>query len=322
VKGRWVAWLVFALGCAQAGADLEVLEARHPALAAVEGHRLADLRPYYLPADGLLTLFTCRWPDGAAIPVEIPADASPTERRHIEAALAAWEGAGLGVRFERRPLEGVGIGIALRDGLPGQGASTIVDCAVDASSLAPDADPLAARVVSAEVRLARGDPALAGKALHELGHALGFQGHAAALRGANAGRRGVTRPRARTIMVRDKQVLRVLGDRALAGEPFEDRGLAALYALPSGTVVQRLALPRARTEPVDRLLALAPQRGLVGPLVRVGDDEGRIAWVDPADGGVARLLLTGLAQARRDPERLVIEPSIRARALLEGRPAR
>ena len=44
-----------------------------------------------------------------------------------------------------------------------------------------------------------------------------------------------------------------------------------------GTVVERLPLAPQGTEAVDRMLKLAARDGLIGPLVRVGDDEGRIA---------------------------------------------
>ena len=44
--------------------------------------------------------------------------------------------------------------------------------------------------------------------------------------------------------------------------------------------------------------------------VRVGDEEGRIAWLDPL-GRPISLRLAGLRQALRDPARLAIEPSAR-----------
>ena len=55
------------------------------------------------------------------------------------------------------------------------------------------------------------------------------------------------------------------------------------------------------------------------PLLRVGDEVGRIAWLDP-QGRVVSLRLSGLRQALRDPSRLAIEPSASARALLEAGP--
>ena len=106
------------VGCAEPAWEPARLEARHPALAALEGHRLGDVRPYYLPLGGRLTLFLCRWPDGARIPVTLPAHATPAERGKLEAALAAWERAGLPLRFERVPrFAGVGIEIEIVDGM-------------------------------------------------------------------------------------------------------------------------------------------------------------------------------------------------------------
>jgi hypothetical protein len=268
------------------------LEARWPALARVEGQRLADLRPYYLPARGWLTLFACRWPDGAAIPVELPGDADAGERRALEAALAAWEGAGLGLRFERGARRGFGIEIRLRDAATAYQAYSVVDCAVDAAGLEAAGDVLPARLVTASLELVRGDPRLAGTALHELGHALGFQGHA---------RRGDS------VMLHDIDAVRRAGERALAGRPFADAALAALYALPSGAVLGRLALPPGRSQPVDDLFTRASARGWLGPLLRVGDREGRIAWLDPATGETTSLRIGGLEQARSDPARLVLE---------------
>jgi hypothetical protein len=303
--------LVLALAACAGSSATDALEARHPELAAIEGQRLAQVRPYYLPAAGRLTLFLCRWPDAAVIPVRLPPDADADERRALEAALAAWQGAGLGVRFDvgTRELAGVGIEIELRDGMLAYAANTVADCAVEAAGIGDD--PLPARVVFASIELARGDPRLAGSALHELGHALGFQGHprrAARWRG---------RPRtSRSVMVRDTDALRRAGERVLDGEPFSDPTLEALYALPTGTVLERLPLGEAATRPVDRMLALARRRGWIGPLLRVGDAEGRLAWLDPADGSTATLRLGGLAQARTRPERLLIEPSPRARRLL------
>ena len=57
-----------ALGCAAGASDpwnLAALERENPALAAVPGHRLKDVRPYALAAAGGLPFFLCRWPDGA-----------------------------------------------------------------------------------------------------------------------------------------------------------------------------------------------------------------------------------------------------------------
>ena len=59
--------VLVALACADPVVDLEELGASHPELMGLGGHRLADVRPYYLPVAGSLVLFLCRWPDGASI---------------------------------------------------------------------------------------------------------------------------------------------------------------------------------------------------------------------------------------------------------------
>lgn len=305
--------VVVTLACADPVVDLEGLGASHPELAGLDGHRLADVRPYYLPVDGSLVLFLCRWPDGASIPVELPADADEDEQRKLSAALDAWQGAGLGVRFEptRAGLGGVGIEIRLRDGMLAYSANTVVDCGVEAEGVVAGADPLPARVVFASIHVARGDPRMTGTLLHELGHALGFQGHPRSPKRTRGRARGP-----RTIMSRDTDAVRLAGERALAGKPFSDPTLSALYAVPTGTVLKRLTLRREDTEPVDRMLALGRRLELVGPLLRVGDEEGRIAWLDPDTGAPASLRLGGLEQARSRPERLTIEPSSSAQRLL------
>jgi len=292
------------LACAERAWEVEGLELRHPALRALRPHRLGETTPYYLPVAGSLTLFLCRWRDGSTVPVSLPANATPEQRRKLEAALDAWQGL-LGLRFEPAELRGVGIEIRLFDDMLAYGANTVADCAVDAEALVMGTpDVLPARLVFASVQMARDDPRLAGTALHELGHALGFQGHAS---------------RGRTVMVGATDAVRLAGERVVAGKPFEDAAVGALYAVPSGSVLLRLPLARQRTSAVDRLIAIGRRRGWIGPLVRVGDEEGRIAWLDP-QGRSIRLHLSGLRQALRDPARLEIEPSVRARQVLEAEP--
>jgi hypothetical protein len=218
-------------GCAEPGWDLERLESRHPQLRARAAHRLGDVTPYYLPLAARLTLFLCRWPDAATVPVSLPLDASADERRKIEAALAAWEGA-LGLRFERAFPSGVGIEIRLFDEMLAYSANTVADCAVDAQALgsgAPDALP--ARLVKASIHLAHGDPRLTGSALHELGHALGFQGHAS---------------QGRTVMVKATEAIRLAGERVLAGKPFGDDTLAALCRWRARTPLSSTGCWRSR----------------------------------------------------------------------------
>ena len=308
------------VACAPSLWNVESLEAREPRLRALGAHRLGDATPYLLPAHDELVLFLCRWETREPIPVSLPAEASPPQLRALEAALGAWENAGLGVRFARDAAPGRGIELRFVTGsAEGAGAArtatTVANCALDSLD-ASGGDRLGARLVSAsiELRSETRDPLgrrvelseaeLAGSALHELGHALGFQGHVRA--GSSAMRRQVDEARR-------------AGGRLLAGEAFRDAALSALYAVPSGAVVRRVALPVGRTQPVDRLLALASSGALVGPLVRMGDLEGQILFRDE-DGAAYAIWLRGVAPALAGhPEDLLLLPGPRARRRLSLR---
>jgi hypothetical protein len=145
------------------------------------------------------------------------------------------------------------------------------------------------------------EPVFVGNALHEFGHALGFQGHAA-LGGS--------------IMVKEHDVVHRAGRKLLAGKPFADPTLQALYALPSGSVIKRAAVGKYRTDSVDRLARLASERGIAGPFVRVGDLDGFLAW---RDGPETRYLLRipQVRKALREPQTLRIEPTREVYELLD-----
>jgi hypothetical protein len=192
-----VACAILALvgGCRSPAWDLEELQQRFPGVQ-LDLRPLAEATPYLLPAHGTLTLFLCRWRTGLPIPVSLPSGMAPPERRAVQAALRAWESAGLGIRFVPVQAEEASLEIELVDGPvptasgPG-GGNTIADCRLKGPGL-PSAgrDALAAELEFASIRLARRTPPdargrdrvlgleeLTGAALHELGHALGFQGH-------------------------------------------------------------------------------------------------------------------------------------------------
>jgi hypothetical protein len=308
--------LALALTLAGCGGG-ELLE-RHPELAAIDGQKLADANPYLLVHDGRLRWFHCRWPTGAAIPVSLPPDADARERRALEAALRAWEGAGLGVRFA--PAEDAGNGIEIRfvggtvDTAAGQDtANSVVDCAIAPLSQQVGPSVVGARLVAARILIARltnqdmqgrqrplSDGELAGSALHELGHALGLQGHA---------RQGDT------VMVREVERIARAGKHLLAGQRFADPTLRALYRLPSGAVVGGGALDRCRTDLVDRMARLAEENGLAGPFARVGEAAARLWWRDD-DGEEWGFLFARLREARADPSRLYVQAESNVRASL------
>ena len=305
--------VALALGC---GGD--ALVERHPELAAIDGQRLGDSNPYVLPHDGRVRFFFCRWPSGAPIAVSLPPDANDEERRALEAALDAWEGAGLGVHFERSDAAPRGIEIRLVGGTvdtaAGQDtANTVVDCAIAPLSQQTGGSVEGASLAAARVRIARITnedtqghqrpltPAeLAGAALHEIGHALGFQGHA---------RQGDT------VMVRETEKIARAGKQLLQGERFGDASLRALYRLPSGAAVGGGAVEACRTDLVDRMGALAEKSALDGPFLRVGETAGRIFWRD-AQGAEYGLVLARLREAQKDPQRLVVLPERRVRESL------
>jgi hypothetical protein len=248
----------------------------------------------------------------------LPADASADERRAIETALHAWEGAGLGLRFAEAVSAEAGIEIGFVTGTvdtaAGQDtASTVVDCRIAPASQQSGAGVDRAELVRARIRIARitnqdtqghqrplSAAELSGTALHELGHALGFQGHA---------RHGDT------VMVRETERIAHIGKALLAGDGFHDPSLRALYALPSGAVVASTPIDRCRTDLVDRMALVAEQNHLDGPFVRVGESAGRIFWRDDK-GTEYGLVIAKLHESLRDPTKLLVVPESRVRGTL------
>ncbi len=301
--------------------DLGALRERHPGLDAIDGHRLAEMRPYLLPARGELLFLSCRWPDGAEIPVSLPRDATVPEQNDILRALQAWESLGLGVRFAPRRGEIGGRGIEIRytsrelhTGGGPRAATALADCAIAASAWEELASPvLPAELSFASLSLTREGFDAIGRAiewsraerlgalLHELGHALGFQGHAS---------------RGDTVMVAETWEVERAGRRLLGGEPFEDATLRALYAFPSGSVLRRVPVGAERTRPADRLVVLAAERGLSGPFAQMGDGAATLLWRYPR-GAPASLVIWKVKEVLRRPQTLRLMAQPRAAALLE-----
>ena len=181
---------------------------------------------------------------------------------------------------------------------------TLADCRLAGAGRAALAgERLPAQLWRARIRIVRRDAEeweerdhrhfaseVAGVALHELAHALGFQGHARFGGG---------------ILARDTRESTRVGRALLRGETFREPTLRALYALPSGQVLVRHPVPRARTEPLDGLVASPPEGD--GPFVRVGDRTGRVFWRS-ADGTERGVTLHSVVTARAHPERLVLLP--------------
>jgi hypothetical protein len=139
-----------------------------------------------------------------------------------------------------------------------------------------------------------------GLALHELGHALGFAGHV---------RRGDS------VMASEVERIPRAGRALLAGEPFADPALRALYRIPSGALLSSTAVEPWRTDLVDRMGRLAEGGGLAGPFVRVGESAGRIFWRDE-HGAEYGLVVVRLRELLREPRRLEVLPEPRTRRAL------
>lgn len=291
-------------------------ERQELSLPKIPGSRLSEMTPYLLPAAGSLTLFVCHWDPERAIAVALPSDASPAEAHILSLALRAWESAGLGVHFV--PAEpGGGALVFAFAAEEAADASTVADCRIRSAPLdAADGHVLAAELVRAEVHLPRStrpdvrghtrafsDAEQMGIVLHELGHALGFQGHA----------------QRDSIMARDRDEVTLRGRRVLRGAPCDEPTLRALYALPSGTILSRIAISRFRTERFDAIAALAAPHAMAGPFARVGDREAEIFFVTQAGEELGVEILEP-AGALKHPERLALLTEPAARRVLESAP--
>jgi len=276
------------------------LEARHPQLRALAPHRLGESRPYALAFAGELVLFLCRWTGDASIPVSLTGEVGERQEEALAAALRGWEGAGLGVRFVR--VDGPGaIRVRVRDDIVTSQADTVADCAIGGPP-SPGATAVpGARLVTASIHVASDDPNPRLTLLHELGHALGFQGHV---------------PRGSTLMLSSHAEIVAQARRVTESSPVEDVALRALYAIPPGAIVARVPVARAQTLPADRLRAVAAERVLAGPFVRMGDREG-LLWWEGEPGRRLALRIEGAQRAVRKPAALRLSPaSAEARRIL------
>ena len=294
VWARWVwglAWggVLFAAtsGCTpgRGGWDTEALRERYPQTASQRGQRLGDAAPYFVPVEGGLLLFLCHWDPRVTVAYSLPLDASSDEAVLIEAAVQAWEDAGLGLKFERSPRAEAVLRLDFTapgsNGTPAGAATTATDCAV---ALGPQVDDgsesIAARLVRARIRLRRSNinivgrevelsPAeLMGAVIHELGHALGFPNHVMD---------------ESSVMSRSVDRVRREGRKVQRGERLSDPTLRALYRVPSGTVVGFLPLGAKQLLPLSELEGRAQAAGWAGPYVRVGDQSARIWWLNPTN---------------------------------------
>jgi len=302
-----------ALACAKAGGgwDWRAFADEHSELVGVDGERLRDAHPYPLPLldaePPALELVLCRWPGGRPLSVSLPPDADPDERALIGRALRAWQDAGLGIVFAPgAPPADVEIRFVAEGGGSAwpRTALTAADCRIR--------EP--AEIVRARIWLDRAnldllgrpqrlsEAEIAGTALHEIGHALGFQGHAAA---------------GSSVMVRETDRVRGAGLRLLSQGRFGDSTLRALYSVPTGARVGRIALSAEAARMLRRLGAHAERVGYVGPFSRVGDRAARIFWLGP-DGDEVGVVLRPWPPTGSLPDGVPLRPDRRARGWLSG----
>jgi hypothetical protein len=271
-----------------------------------------EMHPYIWPRGGQVTLLTCRFTTARPVGVSIEG-ADEEEEEAAELALDAWERAGLGLRFVRVAEEDAQIrirwlaGEVMRSGGSQAAGRSIVDCGLNEEG-APRAEIVRARVelphaIGPDWRGHSRRPSQeerVGRLAHELGHALGFQGHVTW--GDDA-------------MQAAPESIRRVGKRLLSGGTLSGGAVAALYARPSGAVIERVSVGDARTDLVDRMHAVARGAGLAGPFLRVGDRAARVFWRD-AKAREYGIGIPALAKAYAHPEQIVLLPEARTRVVL------
>lgn len=287
------------LGCVppRGGWDVAALRDREPWIGRAAGERIGDLVPHPAPVDGQLALVVCRFPSGRPVSVHGAGVGWPAERAAVaveaidraveglELVLAEEAGAGAGPEAAS-----AGIGVRSLADAAGPGplglGDTLSECDVSrrgagaGARLRESDEPVRGTLRRAwiRMRLARfdvigrprpaSDAEWIGALMHELGHAVGFPSHVA------FGFSPVGREEGR---------LRLLGERALAGEAIEAPTLAALYRLSPGTRLGTAPLD-ARGEAVlaDWLARVAAQRARAGagqgPFSTVGGRSARLVW--------------------------------------------
>jgi hypothetical protein len=314
--------LLAALGCVggRGGWDVRALERANPGLDLPRGHRLGDLAPYFWIDDEELLLFACRWRNEALVEVRAR-DASPEETALLGRAVAALDAAvpGLALRLGDggHPAQ---IEVTFADLPPGRASDpgatasgdTVADCRVEedfASGLR--GGRLHAGLVSASVRVLRGRFDALGRPvpqeeldlfaalLHELGHALGFGSHAS-----------------RGILQLAPSEVRLYVRPVFDGAALEAPTLAALYRLPSGTVLGRGPLD-AQSRATARVFAdLAARSGWGVPLARAGQRSAEVFW--PVPGSGSRRVLRASRGQGRWPEAFALRANDAAREALRS----
>ena len=289
-----LAMLASVLGCPtpRGGWDVEALIADEPGLAALGAHQLGEMVPYPVPDSSGIDLVSCRWPSESPIRVRLnlSGDRLDWASRAIESLSRGMpsldlevEGRNLEKDFEGLPSRRIEIferDVSGGDGPMGVG-DTLLICDVSMRTNASFGTPIRAEIQMRSSVMNQIDERVVvsaedwtGALMHELGHALGFQGH---LRSG------------RSVLVRDQSHLRRIGRQVLAGEPWFDETLEALYRLEPGQLLGRRKLSSESLRWLNRIeqyrshSAKASDAGS-GPRASVGDRHGRLEWM--LEGGV------------------------------------
>jgi hypothetical protein len=305
------------------GWDVATLVAEEPRLADLSDHRLGDLIPYPVPVPDGLELVSCRWRSDRPIHVRLHL----TSERLIWAQRAIES---LSAGLPRVELAAEAVGPAAERGLPAAQVIEVFEVDPEASEHPIGVgDTLVACDVSKRADATFGTPSTAeiqmrsfvldpldelvpvspedwtGAFMHELGHALGFQGH---LRSGSS------------ILVRDQTVLRRAGRAALAGKPWRDETLEALYRLEPGRVLGRRSLSVESQGWVRAVQRRAGGRDGPhgGPLAKVGDRHGEIEWAN-GSGEVLRLHLPFWPRQLRGDDGIVAFPGTLTRSALTAK---
>jgi len=316
--------LLAACGARHAVIDLRALEEQYPAVAAQRGHRLAEVAPHFWVSGGELLLFHCRWAAGRAVPVAV-AGATGPESALVDRALAALEDAVPGLVFERTDALDARAGVALSIvGLPPSAGpvarippsgEAAVDCRVEEPfGGVALSGPLRARLERASVEVLRSrydglgrviplsEAELLAVLLHELGHAIGYPAHA---RGGN------------TIMRANPWEVELRARAVMRGERLEEPTLAALYALPTGSVLARVPAA-ADVRVTARVFGdLARRQAWGSARSRAGQSAAEVWWSAP-DGD--RRVLRARRGAGRWPAGFVLHANAAARDALRRAP--
>lgn len=290
--GGMLVLVLLATGCTPlvGGWDVSKLEPHASTIAEFEGNRLGDTPPYFLPHGNSALLFLCRFRTDAPIAVSMPDTASAEQLAAIRLALEGWANAGLGIEFVEAQVSDAVIDIRIVTGAlsdrpgdprPQRTGYTVSECEVDPRwhATAKVEGPLPVSLARATVVLRTSNTNMVGRevsltqdelvgtALHELGHALGFPGHLATLDG---------------VMTKSTDTVRRVGRELREGRGFRSPTLAALYALPNGTLVGQVDFAPGESAVFDRAMRRAEGSGWPGPIIRVGEEHAAIHWHDGA----------------------------------------